>query len=142
VEYGSFDGLNVKAGAAAAVAIGEDMAALVLFGVRYGIGDGGLHCPPHWVKSVQSLLKKRPASGLPRMQVWFKCESPAWWPGVFFSFYFYFNGLSETKMPSLADLFFARKRSRLFGFPTFVVEFGHRRGLTCDFWAKSDRYPK
>jgi hypothetical protein len=61
---------------------------------------------------MQSLRKKRPASGLGRVQVWFfvvKCESPAWWPGLFLSYCFYFNGLGETKMPTLADLFLAGK---------------------------------
>jgi hypothetical protein len=50
------------------------------------------------------------------VQVWFKCEGPTWWPDFFFPYSFYFNGLSETKMPNLADLFLACKSSRLFGF--------------------------
>jgi hypothetical protein len=53
---------SAQAGAAAAMAVGEDVATLVLFGgwcsVLHGWG-------PSPVKSVQSLPKKRPASGLP-----------------------------------------------------------------------------
>ena len=48
-----------QARAAAAVAVGEDVAALVLFG-------GFLHGGALSLKSVQSLLMKRPASGLGR----------------------------------------------------------------------------
>jgi hypothetical protein len=51
--------------------------------------------------------------------------------------YFYFNELKETKMPSLADLFLACKRSRLFGFPVLIFESGRFQGLTCDFWAEN-----
>jgi hypothetical protein len=51
----------VQAGAAAAVAIGEDVAALEAFWcVGAGVDDGVWHVSPHWVKSVQSLQKKRP----------------------------------------------------------------------------------
>jgi hypothetical protein len=58
----------------------------------------------------------------------------------FFIFlYFYFNKLSETKMPSLADLFLACKGSGLFGFPILIFEFGRFRGLTCDFWAENSK---
>jgi hypothetical protein len=71
------------------------------------------------------------------VQVWLKCEGPAWWPGVFFSYYFYFTELSETKMPSLADLFLACKRFRLLDFPVLFFEFGRFRDLTCDFWAEN-----
>jgi hypothetical protein len=67
------------------------------------------------------------------VQVWFKCEGPAWWPGLFFPYSFYFNGLSETKMPNLVDLFLACKSSRLFAFPLLIFEFGCFLGLTCDF---------
>ncbi|HWW96059.1 MAG TPA: hypothetical protein VNY74_00095 [Edaphobacter sp.] len=50
-----------QAGAAAAMAVGEDVAALVLFGGWCGVlHDGSLSR-----ESVQSLRKKRPASGLP-----------------------------------------------------------------------------
>jgi hypothetical protein len=55
-----------EAGAGAAASVGEDVAALVLldlFGCRW---CGVLHgLVPYPVKSVQSLQKKRPASGLP-----------------------------------------------------------------------------
>jgi hypothetical protein len=58
---------SAQAGAAAAVAVCEDVTALVLFWcVGSGVDDGVLHVSPHWVKSVQSLRKKRPASGLGR----------------------------------------------------------------------------
>jgi hypothetical protein len=40
-----------------------------------------------------------------------------------FSYYFYFTEWSETKMPSLADLFLARKGFGLFGFPVLIVAF-------------------
>ena len=65
---------SAQAGAAAAMAVGEDVAALVLFGGWCGVLHGWVPLP---VKSVQSLPKKRPASGLPPVQVWFKCEGPA-----------------------------------------------------------------
>jgi hypothetical protein len=78
----------VQAGAAAAVAVGEDVAALEAFW-RFGsgFGDGVWHVSPHWVKSVQSLQKKRPepvlrVSGL--LLLWLKCESPAGLPGFVF----------------------------------------------------------
>ena len=57
---------SAQAGAAAAMAVGEDVAALILFGVWCGVLHGWGPSP---VKSVQSLRKKRPASGLP-VQVW------------------------------------------------------------------------
>jgi hypothetical protein len=51
----------VQAGAAAAVAVGEDVAALeALWCFGSGFDDSVLHVSPHWVKSVQSLQKKRP----------------------------------------------------------------------------------
>ena len=53
---------SAEAGAAAAMAVGEDVAALVLFGGWCGVLHG---LGPSPVKSVQSLPKKRPASGLP-----------------------------------------------------------------------------
>ena len=40
-----------------------------------------------------------------------------------FSYYFYFNGLRETKMPNLADLFLACKGFGLFVFPVLRFEF-------------------
>ena len=51
----------------AAVAFGEDVAALILFGVWCGVWHGWGPSP---VKCVQSLLKKRPASGLRRCRSW------------------------------------------------------------------------
>jgi hypothetical protein len=62
-----------KAWALAAVAVGEDVAALVLF-VLLGCGRCGvLHgLVPYPVKCVQSLLNKRPASGLPGAGLWLK----------------------------------------------------------------------
>ena len=85
----------------AAAAVGEDVAALVLFW-RFG-------CVLHWSLPtgyffVQSLRRKRVESGLP-FPVPVKYESPAGWPG-FFSLYFYCMELRQTKMPTLADLFF------------------------------------
>jgi hypothetical protein len=71
------------------------------------------------------------------VQVWVKCERPACRPGVFFSYYFYFNGLSETKMPNLADLFFGCKGFGLCGFGELILGFGGFWGLTCDFWAEN-----
>ena len=65
-----------EAGAGAAVAVGEDVAALVVLGCGFGFGFGSVAvllvsfmCSlPHWVKCVQSLQKKRPASGLRPVQ--------------------------------------------------------------------------
>jgi hypothetical protein len=54
---------SAEAGAAAAVAVGEDVSALVLFGGWCGFLHGWGPSP---VKRVQSLPKKRPASGLLR----------------------------------------------------------------------------
>jgi hypothetical protein len=56
-----------------------------------------------------------------------------------FSYYFYFNRWSETKMQTFANLFLACKRSGLFGFAILIVDFGRCRGLTCDFWAKNSK---
>jgi hypothetical protein len=57
-----------EAGAGAAASVGEDVAALVLLG---GGWCGVLHgWSPIPVKSVQSLQKKRPASGLPGQALW------------------------------------------------------------------------
>lgn len=50
-----------ETGAGAAVSVGKDVAALVLFGVWCGVLHGGYPVPS---KCVQSLQKKRPASGL------------------------------------------------------------------------------
>jgi hypothetical protein len=56
-----------------------------------------------------------------------------------FSYYFYFNGLSETKMPTLADLFLGCKGCGLFGFAILLGGFGDFEGLTCDFWAENGK---
>ena len=69
----------------AAAAVGEDVAALVLFGCFSGV----LHrCLPTGYFIAQSLRRKRVKSGLP-LPFPVKCESPAGWPG-FFSLYFLF----------------------------------------------------
>jgi hypothetical protein len=60
-------------------------------------------------------------------------------PGFFSSYCFYFNGLSETKMPSLAELFFVCKGFSLFGFGVLIFEFGWFESLTCDFAGISGR---
>jgi hypothetical protein len=78
---------SAQAGAAAAVAVGKDVAALVLLGVWCDVLHGGIPLP---VKRVQSLPTKRPASGLEPVQVWFKCESPGWRPGLCFFLLFLF----------------------------------------------------
>jgi hypothetical protein len=72
------------------------------------------------------------------VQVWLKSEARLVGRAFSFSYYFYFNEWSETKMPSLVDLFLARKGFDLFGFPIFIFTFGGFEGLTCDFWAKSE----
>jgi hypothetical protein len=56
--------LVAQADAAAAVTVGEDVTALEALW-RFGFGDGVVHVPPHWVKSVQSVQKKRPEPVLP-----------------------------------------------------------------------------
>jgi hypothetical protein len=54
-----------------------------------------------------------------------------------FSYYFYFNGLGETKLPTLPDLFLACKGCGLLGFQSLIFGFGGFWGLTCDFWAEN-----
>jgi hypothetical protein len=82
---------------------------------------------------VQSLRKKRPASGLSGCAgSWLKAKARRV-AGLFFSYYFYFNGLSETKMPTSADLFLVCKGFGLFGFGFLILEFGRFEGLTRDF---------
>jgi hypothetical protein len=98
---------SAEAGAAAAVAVGEDVAALEAFG-WFGLRclglrlDGVMHWSlPQGVLLVQSLRKKRFKSGLPGPWLPFsrlKCEGPAFGPDLF-SFYFYFIEWGETKMP-------------------------------------------
>jgi hypothetical protein len=85
--------LAAQAGAEAAVAVGEDVAAAV-FG--FGFGFGGWCGVRHGVASyvfVQSLQKKRPASGLRRGRPWVNVEEPGWlrralcWNLTLFLFY-------------------------------------------------------
>jgi hypothetical protein len=86
---------------------------------------------------VQSLLKKRPASGLPGAGLGLNAKARLVAGPFLFSYYFYFNGLSETKCQFWADLFLACKRFGLLGFRVFIFEFERFRGLTCDFWAEN-----
>jgi hypothetical protein len=96
------------------------------------------------VKRVQSLPNKRPASGLPRCRSGLNAKARL--DGRAFSrfldflttisfifLYFYFNELSETKMPTSEDLFLACKGFGLFGFAVLILEFGRLQGLTRDF---------
>jgi hypothetical protein len=71
---------SAQAGAAAAVAVGEDVAALVLFGGWCVVLHGLCPSPVNVCKVFQ---RKDLRPDFP-VQVWFKCEGPAWWPGVFF----------------------------------------------------------
>ena len=91
--------LLAQAWAGAAAAVGEDVAALVLFGC-FG-------CVLHGPSPRGTFLRK--VFGGKGLSLDFpfpvKCESPADWPG-FFSLYFYCMELRETKMPTLTDLFF------------------------------------
>jgi hypothetical protein len=75
---------SAEAWAAAAVAVGEDVAALEAFGC-FGLRlDGVVHGPsPTGYFLVQSLRKKRVESGL-RPFSRLKGEGPAFWPGLFF----------------------------------------------------------
>jgi len=67
-----------EAWAGAAASVGEDVAALVLFGLVRRGGCGVLHgLIPYPGKCVQSLQKKRPASGLAGAGLRPKCKSPA-----------------------------------------------------------------
>ena len=93
---------SAQAGAAAAVAVGEDVAALILFGGWCGVLHGGVPLPCKVCKVFQT-KDLRPDF---RMQVWLNAKARLGGRAFSFSYYFYFNGLSETKMPSLADLFF------------------------------------
>jgi hypothetical protein len=88
------------------------------------------------VKSVQSLPKKRPASGLPGAGLVLNAKARLGGRAFSFSYYFYFIELRETKMPSLVDLFLACKGFGLFGFANLIFGFGGFGGLTCDFWAE------
>jgi uncharacterized membrane protein len=71
-----------KAWAGAAVAVGENVAALVLFGVWCSVWH--VYGVPVPVKCAQSLQTKRPASGLPGAGLWVKCEGPAFGRAAFF----------------------------------------------------------
>jgi hypothetical protein len=92
--------LLAQARARAAAAVGEDVAASVLFGC---FGCRLHRSLPTGYFFAQSLRRKRVKSGLP-FPVPVKCESPAGWPD-FFSHYFYCMELRGTKMPTLTDLF-------------------------------------
>jgi hypothetical protein len=65
----------VQAGAAAAVAVGEDVAALEAFWC-FGFLVSTM-VSPHWVKNVQSIQKKRPEPVLRVRSFALECESPA-----------------------------------------------------------------
>jgi hypothetical protein len=78
--------LLVKAGARAAVAVGEDVAALVLFGCFGGV----LHRPSPRVSFLCKVFEREEMSPDFKARLLLfrvKCESPAFWPG-FFSIYF------------------------------------------------------
>jgi hypothetical protein len=75
---------SAEAWAAAAVAAGEDVAALVAFGC-FGLC---VHLvPPDGVVLVQSLRRKGVESGLSSSDFAVKGEGPAFWPGLVFSTY-------------------------------------------------------
>jgi hypothetical protein len=134
VRYGLARGVVVvaevfaaKAWAGAAVAIGEDVAALVV--LRFGCV---VHVPlPTGTCFVQSLRKKGVESGLSLASgLNAKARLLA---GPLFSFYFYFIEVRGTNMPTLMDLFFACSLlilSWLCDLRSLVCEFW---GLTCDF---------
>jgi hypothetical protein len=94
-----------QAWALAAASVGEDVAALVLFGGWCGVLHGLV---PHPVKCVQSLLKKRPASGLPGAGRWLlRLNAKARLFGrAFFFYYFYCIELKVTKLQVWMSLFF------------------------------------
>jgi hypothetical protein len=123
---------SAEAGAAAAVAVGEDVTALILFWCFGCV----LHVvPPHWCFFVQSLRRKGVESGLSSSSFAVKGEGPAFLGRAFCCFLSTFNSseLSETKTPVLADLFLASRWliwSRL-----WILGGGFLGvwGLTCDF---------
>jgi hypothetical protein len=97
-----------EAWAGAAASVGEDVAALVLFGCFRCV----LHVvSPHGCFFVQSLRKRRDKSGLAWARVLFSRLNAKvrLFGRASFSIYFYFNEVSETKMPSSASLFFGRR---------------------------------
>jgi hypothetical protein len=125
---------SAEAWAAAAVAVGEDVAALILFGgwrrVLHGWG-------PSPVKRVQSLLKKRPASGLPGAGLGLNGKARLVAGPFLFSYCFYYIEWGETKIQLGRIYFLACKGCGLLGFRVLISEFGGFRGLTCDFWAEN-----
>jgi len=72
---------SAQARAAAAVAVGEDVSALVLFWCG---GSGVLHGGPLSREKSAKSSKEKTCLGTSPVQVWLKCEGPAWRPGVFF----------------------------------------------------------
>ena len=100
---------SAEAGAAAAVAVGEDVAALVLFGGRCDVCNGVLHgVPPLGQKVCKVFERKDLRSDLAGCRSGLNAKAR---PGgrALFSYYFYFSEWSETKMPTLADLFLVGK---------------------------------
>ena len=100
--------LPAEAWAGAAASVGEDVAALVLFGCFGCV----LHVvPPHGCFFVQSLRKRRDESGLAWARVLFsRLNAKARLFGrASISIYSYFNEMSRTKTPTLAGLFFGRR---------------------------------
>ena len=125
---------SAQAGAAAAVAVGEDVAALVLFGGWCGVLHG-------WSLSRETCAKsskEKTCVRTSRCRSGLNAKARLGGRAFSFSYYFYFNGLRETKMPNLADLFLACKGFGLFVFPVLILDFWRLRGLTCDFWAEND----
>jgi hypothetical protein len=86
---------------------------------------------------VQSLHKKRPASGLPGAGLGLNAKARLDGRAFSFSYCFYFNGLSETKFQVWRIYFLACKGFRLFVFAGLMFGFLCFRGLTCDFWAEN-----
>jgi hypothetical protein len=126
---------SAEAGAAAAVAFGEDVGALILFGGWCGVLHGwGSLSRQMCAKSSKEKTCVR-TSPVPGLGV--KCEGPAVAGPFLFYYYFYFKGLSETKYQFWADLFLACKGCGLLGFRVLISEFGGFWGLTCNFWAEN-----
>jgi hypothetical protein len=67
---------SAQARAAATVAVGEDVAALVLFWcVGFGVDDVVLHVSPHWVKKYVKSSKKKTCVRTSGAGAGFKCEA-------------------------------------------------------------------
>jgi hypothetical protein len=106
IGYGAAGGVVVvaevfaaEAWAAAAVAVGEDVAALVAFRLV-------LHDVAPWVLFGQSLRKKMVRCGLEVLTSSFRLKTEArLLAGLFFSFYFYFIEVEVTKFPVWVGLF-------------------------------------